>query len=162
MIAAPPGVRVYLACGTTDMRRGMAGLAVQVQQVLSQNPFDGAVFAFRGRGGGLIKLLWHDGIGLCLLTKRLERGHFIWPMTSTGAISLTASQLAALLEGCEWRAPVTSRRPEDPEDREWHSQATSPDRKEIRRVRADSLHPAISLRAEWMAWDRRPPIGCDT
>ena len=61
---------------------------------------------------GLIKLLWHDGIGLCLLTKRLERGHFIWPMTSTGAISLTASQLATLLEGCEWRASVTSRRPE--------------------------------------------------
>ena len=112
MIAAPPGVRVYLACGTTDMRRGMVGLAMQVQQVLSQNPFDGAVFAFRGRGAGLIKLLWHDGIGLCLLTKRLERGHFIWPMTSTGTISLTASQLATLLEGCEWRAPVMSRRPE--------------------------------------------------
>jgi transposase len=90
----------------------MVGLAMQVQQVLSQNPFDGAVFAFRGRGAGLIKLLWHDGIGLCLLTKRLERGHFIWPMTSTGTISLTASQLATLLEGCEWRAPVMSRRPE--------------------------------------------------
>lgn len=93
----------------------MAGLAMQVQQVqqvLEQNPFGGAVFAFRGKRAGLIKLLWHDGIGLCLLTKRLERGHFIWPTTSTGAISLTASQLATLLEGCQWRAPVTSRRPE--------------------------------------------------
>ena len=112
MIAAPPGVRVYLACGTTDMRRGMAGLAMQVQQVLSHSPFDGGVFAFRGKNGRLIKVLWHDGIGLCLLTKRLERGHFIWPMTSTGAISLTAAQLATLLEGCEWRAQVTSCRPE--------------------------------------------------
>ena len=112
MIAVPPGVRVYLACGTADMRRGMAGLAMQVQQVLSQNPLDGAVFAFPGRSGGLIKLLWHDGIGLCLLTKRLERGHFIWPMTSTGTISLTTAQLATLLEGCEWRALVMSRRPE--------------------------------------------------
>jgi transposase len=112
MIAAPPGVRVYLACGTTDMRRGMMGLAVQVQQILAQSPFDGAVFAFRGKGGRLIKLLWHDGIGLCLLTKRLERGHFIWPMTRTGAISLTAAQLATLLEGCEWRAQVTNCRPE--------------------------------------------------
>jgi len=83
---------------------------MQVQQVLAQNPFDGAVFAFRGRSAGLIKLLWHEGIGLCLLTKRLERGHFIWSMTSTGAISLTAAQLATLLEGCAWRAPVTSRR----------------------------------------------------
>ena len=112
MIAAPPGVRVYLACGTTDMRRGMAGLAMQVQQVLSQDPFDGCIFAFRGKRAGLIKVLWHDGIGLCLLTKRLERGYFIWPTTSTGAISLTAAQLATLLEGCEWRAPVASRRPE--------------------------------------------------
>jgi len=75
-------------------------------------PLDGAVFAFRGKRAGLIKLLWHDGIGLCLLTKRLEHGQFIWPMTGTGAISLTAAQLATLLEGCEWRASVTSRRPE--------------------------------------------------
>ena len=111
MIAAPPGVRVYLACGTTDMRRGMAGLAMQVQQILAQNPFDGAVFAFRGKRGGLIKVLWHDGIGLCLLMKRLERGHFIWPTTSAGAVSLTAAQLATLLEGCEWRAQVASCRP---------------------------------------------------
>jgi transposase len=112
MITTPPGVRVYLACGATDMRRGAAGLAVQVQQALARNPFDGSIFAFRGKRGGLIKVLWHDGIGLCLLTKRLERGHFIWPTTSTGAISLTPAQLATLLEGCEWRAPVSSRMPE--------------------------------------------------
>ena len=93
MIAAPHGVRVYLACGTTDMRRGMAGLAMQVQQVLAQNPLDGAVFAFRGRRAGLIKLLWHDGIGLCLLTKRLEHGQFIWPMTSTGALVRAARRM---------------------------------------------------------------------
>ena len=105
MIAAPPGVRVYLACGTTEMRRGMAGLAMPVPQVLAQDPFGGSVFAFRGRRSGLIKLLWHAGIDLCLLTKRLERGRFIWPMTSPGTVSLTAAQLATLLEGCEWRAP---------------------------------------------------------
>ncbi len=112
MISAPLGVRVYLACGTTDMRKGMDGLAMVVQQMLSEDPFGGAVYAFRGRRGSLLKLLWHDGIGLCLLAKRLERGHFVWPMTSTGAVSLTSAQLATLLEGCEWRAPVYSRRPE--------------------------------------------------
>jgi hypothetical protein len=63
MIALVPGVRVYLACGTTDMRKGMAGLAMLVQQGLSENPFDGALYAFRGRRAGLIKLLWHDGVG---------------------------------------------------------------------------------------------------
>lgn len=84
MIAPRPFLRVYPACGATDMRRGMAGLAVQVQQVPSQYPFAGAVFAFRGRRSGLIKLLWRDGTGLCLLTKRLERGQFILQMTRTG------------------------------------------------------------------------------
>ena len=82
MITPPPGVRVYLACGYTDMRKGMATLAMLVQQTLSHEPFSGAVYAFRGRRGGLIKVLWHDGIGMCLFIKRLERGQFIWPMSS--------------------------------------------------------------------------------
>src|SRR3954467_5197854 len=113
MIALPPGVRVYLACGTTDMRKGMAGLAMLVQQGLGEAPFDGALYAFRGRRAGLIKLLWHGGVGLCLLTKRLEQGQFIWPSTTTtGRIALSASQLAALLDGCDWRAPLPRRRPE--------------------------------------------------
>jgi transposase len=95
------------------MRRGMASLAMQVQQELSESPFDGSLYAFRGRRAGLIKLLWHDGVGLCLLTKKLERGQFIWPSTTTtGRIALSASQLAARLDGCDWRAPVARRRPE--------------------------------------------------
>ena len=84
-----------------------------VQQGLSADPFDGAVFVFRGRRAGLIKLIWHDGIGLCMLTKRLEQGQFVWPSaTSSGRIALSAPQLAALLDGCEWRVPVPVRRPE--------------------------------------------------
>jgi len=90
---------------------GMDGLAMVVRQVLAADPFGGAVSAFRGRRGSVLKLLWHDGIGLCLLAKRPERGHVVWPMTSTGAVSPTSAQLATLLEGCEWRAPVHSRRP---------------------------------------------------
>lgn len=68
MIAPGAGVRVYLACGRTDMRKGMDGLAMLIQQGFSENPFGGAVFAFRGRKAGQVKLLWHDGIGLCLLS----------------------------------------------------------------------------------------------
>jgi transposase len=112
MIALPPGVRVYLACGVTDMRKGMIGLAMPVQQGLEDNPFSGALYAFRGRRAGLIKLLWHDGVGLCMLTKKLEQGQFLWPSTSTaGRIALSPSQLAALLDGCEWRAPAPPRKP---------------------------------------------------
>ena len=65
MITPPPGVQVYLACGYTDMRKGMATLAMLVQQTLGHDPFSGAIYAFRGRRGGLIKVLWHDGVGMC-------------------------------------------------------------------------------------------------
>ncbi len=58
MITLPIGTRVYLACGTTDMRRGFDGLAAQVQQVLRKDPHGGALFVFRGRRGDLIKALW--------------------------------------------------------------------------------------------------------
>ncbi len=113
MIALAAGLRVYLACGVTDMRKGMVGLSMLVQQNLAEDPFGGAVFAFRGRRAGLIKLIWHDGVGLCMLTKRLERGQFAGPTSNTtGRIMLTSSQLAALLDGCEWRAPISLRRPE--------------------------------------------------
>ena len=112
MIALQSDVRVYLACGYTDMRKGMQGLAMLVQQVLSEDPFNGALYAFRGRHGNLLKLVWHDGIGLCMLTKRLEQGQFAWPSASTtGRITLSSAQLAALLDGCEWRAPAPRRRP---------------------------------------------------
>jgi transposase len=105
-------VRVFLACGRTDMRKGMDGLAMLAQQVLRQDPFSGALFAFRGRRGGLVKLLWYDGQGMCLFSKRLERGHFVWPMSETGSVSLTPAQLSMLLEGIDWRAPQRVRRPE--------------------------------------------------
>jgi transposase len=73
MIAPPTGVRVYLACGYTDMRKGAQGLSMLVQQVLAQNPFDeGTVYAFRGRRSNLLKLIWHDGIGLCMLSNHLR------------------------------------------------------------------------------------------
>ena len=112
MIALPAGVRIYLACGHTDMRKGMVGLAMLVQQGLGEDPFSGAVYGFRGRRAGLMKLLWHDGIGLCLLTKRLEHGQFVWPSTTTtGRIVLTPPRFAALLDGCEWRAPLPPKRP---------------------------------------------------
>jgi transposase len=112
MITLPSGVRVWLACGHTDMRKGMDGLAMLAQQALTEDPFSGALFAFRGKRGGLVKLLWFDGQGLCLFSKRLERGHFVWPSTHTGRVSLTPAQLSMLLEGIDWRMPQRIRRPE--------------------------------------------------
>ena len=66
MIAPGSGVRVYLACGVTDMRKGVSGLAALAQEVLRQDPCSGAVFAYRGRRGDRIKLLFWDGQGACV------------------------------------------------------------------------------------------------
>jgi transposase len=79
MIPVRSDVRVWLASGHTDMRKGMGGLARLIQEGLGRDPFAGDVFVFRGRSGSLIKALWHDGVGLSLYAKRLERGRFIWP-----------------------------------------------------------------------------------
>ena len=81
MIAFPPGVKVWIAGGVTDMRCGMNSLALKVQQGLGRDPHGGEVFCFRGRKGDLIKALWHDGVGMSLYLKRLEAGKFIWPIS---------------------------------------------------------------------------------
>jgi transposase len=62
-------------------------------------------FVFRGRRGDLIKCLWHDGQGLCLFAKRLERGRFLWPSTADGTVTISSAQLGYLLEGIDWRMP---------------------------------------------------------
>ena len=105
MITVPAGVRIYLACGVTDMRKGFDSLAMLAQEVLKQNPFAGHLFAFRGRRGDLVKILYWDGQGFCLFAKRLEKGRFTWPVTKEGAVTLSPAQLSMLLEGLEWRAP---------------------------------------------------------
>ena len=79
MIPVPAGVRVWLAVGHTDMRRGMNGLALQVQETLRRDPHAGDLYVFRGKRGNLIKILWHDGLGMSLYAKRVEHGRFIWP-----------------------------------------------------------------------------------
>ena len=105
MIGPGTGVRVYVACGVTDMRKGIAGLAALTQDVLRQKPAGGAVFAFRGRKGDRLKLLYWDGQGFCLYYKVMERGRFPWPAMTEGAVRLTSAQLAMLWEGIDWRRP---------------------------------------------------------
>ena len=112
MIALPSGTRVWLAAGVTDMRKGMDGLSALVQVTLERDPYAGHVFVFRGRRGDQVKLLWWSGDGVCLFTKRLEHGRFVWPQATEGAIHLSAAQLSMLLEGIDWRRPRRSWQPE--------------------------------------------------
>ena len=110
----PSGVRVHIAVGVTDMRKGLDGLAMLVQGVLAEDPFSGHLFAFRGRKANLIKIIYWDGNGLCLFTKRLDQGGFIWPQIDDpgGKIVLSSAQLSMLVEGIDWRAPERVWRPE--------------------------------------------------
>jgi transposase len=112
MILVPSGMRVWLAVGRTDMRRGMNGLALQVQQALGRDPHAGDLYVFRGARGDLIKIIWHDGIGMSLYSKRLESGRFIWPSAAEGAVAISAAQLAYMLDGIDWRNPRHTFRPQ--------------------------------------------------
>ena len=109
MISLPSDTRISLVAGVTDMRKSFNGLGEQVQHVLDENPFSGHLLIFRGRRSDMIKSLWADADGLCLFTKRLEEGLFIWPAVRDGKVSITRSQLAMLLDKLDWRQPKTSR-----------------------------------------------------
>lgn len=89
----------------------MRGLALQVQQSLKGDPHAGDLWLFRGRKGDLVKILWHDGIGMSLYAKRLERGRFIWPSVVDGAVTISSAQLGYMLEGIDWRNPQHTWRP---------------------------------------------------
>ena len=102
----PANRRIWIVAGITDMRRGLTSLSGLVQTSLEQSPLNGEVYVFRGRRGDLIKILFHDGEGICLFQKRLDRGRFVWPQAESGTISLTRAQLSMLCEGIDWRRPA--------------------------------------------------------
>jgi transposase len=113
MTLLPRGVKVHLALGHTDMRKGIDGLTMLVQAVLRQDPFSGHLFVFRGRKANLIKIVYWDGTGLCLFTKRLEQGVFLWPpdVEPDETLALSPEQLSMLIDGVDWRAPERRWRP---------------------------------------------------
>ncbi len=113
MMTVRAGVKVHIALGVTDMRKGLDGLAGLVQEVLEQDPFSGHLFAFRGRRANLIKIVFWDGTGLCLFSKRLEEGRFPWPGADElgDTVALTSEQLSMLIGGIDWRAPERRWRP---------------------------------------------------
>ncbi len=64
-----------------------------------------------GAGATSRRILWHDGLGLSLYAKRLDRGKFIWPSAKEGVVSISAAQMAYMLEGIDWRNPQLTWRP---------------------------------------------------
>ena len=97
--------KVYIACGYTDLRRGIDGLAGIVQRQFSLGPFTNTLFLFCGRRRDRIKALYWEGDGFLLLYKRLENGNFQWPRSGAEARALTPQQYRWLMEGLSIEQP---------------------------------------------------------
>ena len=112
MIGPGTGVRVYVASGVTDMRKGITGPcccsrtgASAKSHVLELS------LPSVGEKGDRVKLLYWDQQGFCLYYKVLQRGRFPWPSPADGVVRLTSAQLAMLWEGIDWRRPAWSSPP---------------------------------------------------
>lgn len=105
MLSFPPSVRICLAVGATDMRKGFDGLAAVAQHALREDPFTGHVFVFCNRRRDLLKLLVWDRAGFWVLAKRLEEGTFAWPddVGTTTSMDMTTRELMCILEGIDLR-----------------------------------------------------------
>lgn len=97
--------KVYIACGYTDIRKGIDGLAAMVQQQFQLDPFTNTLFLFCGRKRDRIKGLYWEGDGFILLYKRLEQGTYQWPRNAAEARQLTPQQYRWLMEGLTVEQP---------------------------------------------------------
>jgi transposase len=103
MLSIGSATRIYVAAGTTDMRKGFEGLFGLVRDRLECDPLSGHMFLFANAQRNRLKLLFWDGSGLWVCSKRLEKGRFRWPEATAGAakITLTHEELALLLGGID-------------------------------------------------------------
>jgi transposase len=105
VIALSEQTKVYLACGATDMRKSIDGLAAAVTEVLEADPFSSHLFVFCNRGRDKVKLLVWERNGFWLCYRRLERERFRWPAPAPGqtSVEISAQQLRWLLDGLDWQ-----------------------------------------------------------
>jgi transposase len=104
MISFPSHTRVYLALGSTDMRKEINGLSILVEGKLSLNPFSGHLFVFCNRRRSTLKILFWDRNGFALFQKRLEKDRFRWPETKEEVMEIGPRELSFLLEGLDFKS----------------------------------------------------------
>lgn len=92
---------IYIACGYTDMRKSIDGLAAVVQEQFHLNPFSSCLFLFCGKRRDRMKVLLWEGDGFVLLYKRLENGNFKWPHKESEVKPITWQEFRWLMEGLE-------------------------------------------------------------
>jgi transposase len=103
MMLLPSNMRVFLAPGTTDMRKAINSLSILVESTLRLDLFSGHLFAFCNRGRTILKVLYWDRNGFCLWQKRLEKHRFKWPQNRAEVMEIGAQQLSFILEGLDIR-----------------------------------------------------------
>ncbi len=94
---------VWLVVEAVDMRQGIDGLSLRIQQALGRSPCDGSAYAFRNRAGNRIKLLVWDGTGVWLCVRRLHQGRFTWPQSNDATCVLKQAEWRWLTAGVDWR-----------------------------------------------------------
>jgi transposase len=115
MIGLPSGDADLAGDGFDVHEEGLRRPCRAGADMLGEDPLSGHLFVFAGRRGHLAKVLWWSGDGYCLFSKRLDRGHFVWPQASSGTtVVLSEAQLSMLLEGIDWRRPERTWRPDRP------------------------------------------------
>ena len=102
MMSASFSGKVYLAVGSTDMRKAIKGLSILVEQAMDLDPFSGDLFVFCNRKRTIIKILYWDHNGFCLWHKRLEKHRFKWPQTGQETLLIGSEQLGWLLAGLDY------------------------------------------------------------
>ncbi|MGE6741588.1 IS66 family insertion sequence element accessory protein TnpB [Allorhizobium pseudoryzae] len=102
MISLRSGLRILIASRPVDFRKGINSLAALVSTTLGANPYSGDIYIFRSKRSDRLKIVVWDGSGMVLLTKILEDRHFTWPPVRDGAVHLSTSETALLLDGLDW------------------------------------------------------------
>ncbi|MGH9571027.1 MAG: IS66 family insertion sequence element accessory protein TnpB [Candidatus Angelobacter sp.] len=102
-VMMPQPSQVWLAVESIDMRLGIDGLSLRIQQALGKSPCDGSAYAFRNRRSNRLKLLCWDGTGVWLCQRRLHGGHFVWPQAGETICLLSAAQWQWLVSGVDWQ-----------------------------------------------------------
>jgi len=98
----PAGVKVFLASHPIDFRKGPDSLLSLVRDAGS-DPFNGSLYVFRAKRADRVKIVWWDGSGVCLYSKRLEKAQFCWPRIGHNRVQLNHAQLMALVDGMDWK-----------------------------------------------------------
>lgn len=102
MLSIPPTMRVFVAVAPTDMRKSFDGLVGVAQSVIREDPLSGHLFVFFNRRRTMMKSVYWDRNGYCLVAKRLEQGTFVLPEANEhGVVELEAAELALIVEGID-------------------------------------------------------------